>query len=31
MIISVDYYVKSKTATQFRIWVPNTLRDRFVK
>ncbi|SVB31113.1 uncharacterized protein METZ01_LOCUS183967, partial [marine metagenome] len=31
MITSVDYYVKSKTATQFCIWVSNTLRDRFVE
>ncbi|MBT3936073.1 MAG: virulence protein RhuM/Fic/DOC family protein [Candidatus Marinimicrobia bacterium] len=31
MIISVGYRVKSKTATQFRIWATNTLRDHLVK
>jgi len=30
-IISVGYRVKSKTATQFRIWATNTLRDHLVK
>jgi len=31
MIISVGYRIKSKTATQFRIWATNTLRDHLVK
>ena len=31
MIISVGYRVKSNTATQFRIWATNTLRDHLVK
>ena len=31
MIISVGYRVKSKTATQFRIWATNTLRDHLIK
>ena len=31
MIISVGYRVKSKTATQFRIWATNVLRDHLVK
>ena len=31
MIISVGYRVNSKTATQFRIWATNTLRDHLVK
>ncbi len=31
MIISVGYRVKSKIATQFRIWATNTLRDHLVK
>ncbi|MEA3392225.1 MAG: virulence protein RhuM/Fic/DOC family protein [Candidatus Marinimicrobia bacterium] len=30
-IISVGYRIKSKTATQFRIWATNTLRDHLVK
>ena len=31
MIISVGYRVKSKTATQFRIWATKVLRDYLVK
>ena len=31
MIISIGYRVNSKTATQFRIWATNTLRDHLVK
>jgi prophage maintenance system killer protein len=31
MIISVGYRIKSTTATQFRIWATNTLRDHLVK
>ena len=31
IIISVGYRVNSKTATQFRIWATNTLRDHLVK
>lgn len=30
-IISVGYRINSKTATQFRIWATNTLRDHLVK
>ncbi|NOZ75184.1 MAG: virulence protein RhuM/Fic/DOC family protein [FCB group bacterium] len=30
-IISVGYRIKSKIATQFRIWATNTLRDHLVK
>lgn len=31
VIISVGYRVKSKHATQFRIWATNVLRDHLVK
>ena len=31
MIISVGYRVKSKTATQFRIWATNVLKNHLVK
>ncbi|MCI1831402.1 MAG: virulence RhuM family protein [Bifidobacterium sp.] len=31
VILSVGYRVKSKTATQFRIWATNQLRDYLVK
>ena len=31
LLISVGYRVNSKTATQFRIWATNTLRDHLVK
>ncbi len=31
MIISVGYRVKSKIATQFRIWATNTLKEYFTK
>ena len=31
VFISVGYRINSKTATQFRIWATNTLRDHLVK
>jgi hypothetical protein len=31
MILSVGYRVKNKTATQFRIWATDRLRDYLVK
>jgi len=31
VIVSVGYRVKSKTATQFRIWATSVLRDHLVK
>lgn len=31
MVISVGYRIKSKRATQFRIWATNVLRDHLVK